>query len=416
MRYLYGDSTPFPLTENFLATLSAATETCIALLKADEMYTVGREIIERAEECYAQESIRLEALARSFDESVAGFLPAGAAGSVTAAAATRLSALGRATLAAARAGSVRWRDGVIGAAMGNATEIILSSLGAFLRRHQLPRTRWSLMWRAGVGAGGPFAEVHGHAPCGLDATLAVELPAQHLWARPVKVALLERNLAVKMMKKGWVRGPRMRDERLDRYFITGLVSRPDRAALTLSRSAKEPSPGLELTFPLDGGVEVVATPIDALGAPVGPGVALQPSDAGAVTRLWRRVEELAADLIPYRRRLLVATLGGVPVLELEQPEVIAQAIVESIAPLVREIQRRSCTHGELALKREVADGQREEMFITCESLLRETRGLWLGHRAIFDAFGLEDQREGSTQVRLGNAIPRRPPLPALGLN
>jgi hypothetical protein len=35
MRYLFGDSTPFPLSHNFLETLEAVTDTCVALLHLD---------------------------------------------------------------------------------------------------------------------------------------------------------------------------------------------------------------------------------------------------------------------------------------------------------------------------------------------------------------------------------------------
>src|SRR5690348_8957529 len=36
MPYLYGDTTPFPLEENFIDTLGAVTDACVALLKVDE--------------------------------------------------------------------------------------------------------------------------------------------------------------------------------------------------------------------------------------------------------------------------------------------------------------------------------------------------------------------------------------------
>ena len=35
MRYLFGDSTPFPLSHNFLETLEMVTDTCVALLHLD---------------------------------------------------------------------------------------------------------------------------------------------------------------------------------------------------------------------------------------------------------------------------------------------------------------------------------------------------------------------------------------------
>ncbi|MEM9491932.1 MAG: hypothetical protein AAGC55_22495, partial [Myxococcota bacterium] len=36
MKYLYGDATPFPLQENFIDTISAATDACVALFTLDE--------------------------------------------------------------------------------------------------------------------------------------------------------------------------------------------------------------------------------------------------------------------------------------------------------------------------------------------------------------------------------------------
>jgi hypothetical protein len=109
-----------------------------------------------------------------------------------------------------------------------------------------------------------------------------------------------------------------------------------------------------------------------------------------------------------------ATLRSVPVHEIVHPEVIAEVIIDSVAPLVREMARRSSTEGELGLKRYLGDGRREELFMRYEELLAGTDALLPRHRLMFEAYGLSESRShGATIVPLLPPMPRLPQLRAV---
>ena len=54
-----------------------------------------------------------------------------------------------------------------------------------------------------------------------------------------------------------------------------------------------------------------------------------------------RVRETIADLMLHRKRVILANLDSKSVRELERPCDLAEAILESVGPLAREMRRRS---------------------------------------------------------------------------
>ena len=147
-----------------------------------------------------------------------------------------------------------------------------------------------------------------------------------------------------------------------------------------------------------GGATVTVTPVDAKGYPLGTEETLGGADVAVTQGIWRRIVASIGNLLEHRRRVIAATFGGVSVTEVARPAAVAQAIIAAIAPLVREIARRTATPGELALKRVVADGCREELFISYETVLDRASGLSPQNESLFEAYGL---REPKTQPQLG---------------
>ena len=66
--YLYGDSTAFPLDENFLETARAAAGTSVALLRADEIAEEERRLVAEAEQRTMVELIHLGKFARRVED------------------------------------------------------------------------------------------------------------------------------------------------------------------------------------------------------------------------------------------------------------------------------------------------------------------------------------------------------------
>src|SRR5690349_9930485 len=71
MKYLFGDSTPFPISENFLETACAATETAVTLLRADEIRVEERRRVIEIEDRTESELAHFGLLTRRVDETYA---------------------------------------------------------------------------------------------------------------------------------------------------------------------------------------------------------------------------------------------------------------------------------------------------------------------------------------------------------
>jgi hypothetical protein len=134
---------------------------------------------------------------------------------------------------------------------------------------------------------------------------------------------------------------------------------------------------------------VTLTHLDREGNAVGDPAILDGVDAQMIKRLWHRIEETVADLIDHRHQLLAATLYGQRVSEIDSPAPVAVAIVNSVAPLVRDLSRHSRTPGELQLKRDLGDGRREELFISNAEMVQKYAHLVPEHRELFACYGLE---------------------------
>ncbi len=422
MRYLFADSTPFPLPQNFLATLCAGTDACVAILKAEELVDECNRVVRESEVKATRELAQLSALAHRVDGALGGgVLPPAADGSEGPGSSRATSNPGEgalakireqawATLDQARSDVLKARDQRIAAAISVAPRsLVLPALSTFLSAHELPETAWGIRWTAGLGGAATRAELYARTPFGLEAAFEVAIPAGHVWARPAQVRLLGMQAAISMIKKPLVGKARPTVVKLDELFVTHVVLTADRASMRLCKSSKSPSEGIEFVFGGEGSAEVTATRVDRAGYPLGEGARLSRADAAGIHRLWNRVTATLGGLVAYRTKATTAKLGGVLVSEVPRPEVVAAAIVRALAPYVREIASRTTTPRELSLKRELGDGCREELFITYDTVLERAKDLNSSHQELFDMFGLREppQSGGAVVWRLPVVKPPR---------
>jgi len=399
MRYLHGDSSPFPLNENFLETLADATDCCVGLLHGDGALAGARDATQHAEGVAAGELERIDALARAVAEAV-NVHGAAEPNSATEAAAIRIAELAQSAIDDARTGINDWRTETVREANASVPDV-LGVLAQFLIRHQLPNTSWGLQWRAGLHGAAARAQAHSITPDGLNGTFEVRLPMEHLWALPVKIASLEKSAIIQVMRKGWLSGAKLREEHLDRYYITSVQHSNDRIAMVLSRSGKEPSDGLEVRVRQNDSQGLAILPVDPEGRALAKPVELIGEDAAVVQRIWEKVEATIADLLWYRSELRVATWQGTPIRNVQNPEEVAKVIIDAIAPVVREIRAHSRSVDELTLKRDLGDGRREELFVSYQEILGKLAGLTPEHQALFDAYGLDEGSPRKKRRRTG---------------
>jgi hypothetical protein len=78
--------------------------------------------------------------------------------------------------------------------------------------------------------------------------------------------------------------------------------------------------------------------------------------------------------------------------ELDEPKLVADRLVLVLAPMVREIARKSGAPGELVLRRDVRAGRREEIYITTAELHERVLTLPPLLRDVFAPFELDKPR------------------------
>ncbi len=402
MKYLYGDATPFPIEGNFIETLVAATDACVALLRLDAAAEKTRREAQRARIDATAQIAELDNMAKAVHSALARHLTTGKVETSTQAAAKRISQSMDGVLKQTRAAIVRKRDAEVRkTGLSHTSDALVEVLGEFLRHNQLPDTVWRLRWKGHVGDEPVKAHVNGTAKIGLRTVFEVNAPDDHPWTKAVRVERLAPGSRIMLQStRSWLRGgTKLREENLDKYWVSEVELSPERRALVLSKSAKPSDGRLELVFSAAGQIEPTLRRLDAEDDTDAHPMQLSPADQDVVERLWNAVEETISDLLLHRGGLILATLDGRPVRELERPADLAELILEAIGPLTREMRRRSRVPGEITLKRELGDGRREELFIPKERLSAKFAGLSDSHRRMFDIFGLEGTAEVVTTER-----------------
>jgi len=424
MRYLYADSTPFPLPQNFLATICAGTDACVAILKAEELLDDCNRVVREAEVKATKDLAQLSALSHRIETSLGNSVPPPGSESSADSAVRSSQSVGEATLAKirelalatldqSRQDTLRTRDATIAAtAQASPRAHLLPALSNFLSVHELPDTAWGIRWNAGLGGAVTRAELQARTPFGLEASFEVAIPNQHVWARAPHVSVLGFEGSISMIRKPLVGKPRPMLVKLGDLAVTHVVLTTDRATLRLCKSSKTPSEGIEFVFTGETGADVMATRVDKAGYPQQDGERLSLADANTVQKLWTRITTLLGGLVAFRTRAIAAKLGGVPVAEIGRPIVVAQTLLRALAPYVREIATRTNIPRELALKRELGDGCREELFIHYETVLERITSLTPAHQQLFDVFGLREERSGERATVWRLPVVRPPALRA----
>lgn len=390
----FGDSTPFPLRTNFLDTLTAAVETCTSLFKAECLIEEADRVVHHAKNIASAELTRLDNL----EQLLLGALTKnkGAEHLVTSKAATSIANSGHTLLLQARQDVTNQRDAAIRSALALGTKKkVTSILSRFWLTSELPHSQWSFRWR--LNDNGMRAELRASA-ASLCANF-VARPSTGLWSAPIAVASLvpDLNISIPM----WTRrckGTETKPESLMNYLITEIDSSRCRQRFVLRRpkakhavlinlgESNQPHPTISL---IDEQYDVVGTPHQ-----------LAAHEVEALAKLWTLVHEHQDELISDRSELTSVSIDNRNVVTIERPAEIAEHILASMAPLVREIRMRSRVPGELILKRSVSRDRREELFLARESLHSKYSGLPERHQQVFDAMGLgnESTREFVTHL------------------
>lgn len=390
MSRVYGDSTPFPHDIDYIHMLRDGVDCAVRLLSAQHSIRVAEERAESAERSMRTEVTELNALFERVQSVAIGSMPEGM--EVAARASSQIAAGARAVVD----GAIRELESRVGSEVGQSGHIVdkaretsSSAIEQFLERHAPPESRLCLQLTAN-----PEANV-GHVtlitPYGMSAVFGVAIPASHVWARPRRVADLVPHVEIQMPKESGFLSKRveMAPLRLERLFISD-VTFAERSGVLRLRKGPGSGSGYELQIDLETGVSLSSRPVreDGTVEDQQPPQLMLGNDQATILALWQGVVQSAVDLMHLRQRMVSASFNGRPLLELDSPRVVAEALVNHMAPVISEISRRSGAPGELVLRRNLGEGRREETYCTHAELLEKIMILPPDLRGVFSSLHL----------------------------
>lgn len=388
MRYLYGDATPFPLEENFIETLSAATDACVALFQADLEMRDRQERAVAMRERAAEELGYLDGLSHAVETALAPMLPTDEALYAAQRTAGTISRSARAAIEQAREGVARERDAAIKSTIGSdLSNRVQKALADFLLMHQLPGTCWDISWSYDVESGQNTLSLSSSAECGVQAAFTGSLPADERWSVPLRISDIDplTHLAIQR-NAGWLsRLFKGSTERITGFYITQVEMRSGQARFRVHRQLKANAAGYEIRV---RGASQGSPQVYPLGSDETEPLPVYGDDAVNVTGLWNSIESELRALVRHRARMTRAFLRGQSLAELEEPGELAEVILMTLAPIVREMRLRSRVPGELVLKRDLGNGRREELFVPRQALESKFESLPHEQQRYFHAAGL----------------------------
>ncbi len=392
--YRYGDATPFPFDDNFIDTIVAATEACVGLFLADMEAEERRRKVAAIRTRADEELKRLAVLGRAVNASIRPMLPAAKAERTSEATAQRIQQLTEGAVRQATIGVERRRDAAIRAAMGNdLADMVVEALAQLLLEHQLPKTRWLIRWVYDAAQAAPAVVLRALNPaCDLTAEFTCALPDAHTWSGPVRVGELTPHLEIELQRDpSFLRRKAVGSQRLHKYYIVEAEHSPERSAFELRRHHNKPSEGFSVVMRQEDQALPRITRLAADGSKVGHTLTISGDSAVALDALWQQIEKGLHDLRRHRDTLVGGTFAECSLGVTEEPAELAEAVLGTIAPIVREMRLRSRVPGELILKRDTGDGRREELFVPRAQLEAKFAPLPERYQRVFESVGLSSE-------------------------
>jgi len=380
-KYVFGDSTPFPHDSDVIETIRRVVFCSVDLMRTHHAGLVALDTARAAE----RRKIEARAQLASLGETVRRAL-ANEASSAVERTAARILVAARAAIesdAAKIDSEASAKTKAAQESLEKARKDAIDTLAKFAGKHDLPGTRVDLRLVAQKGAYEVEAIVT--TPYGLVATFRCDVPTTHAWRSVRRVRDLEA-LTIALPREVGVFSKRLdvRKAKMDKLLVLGVSIESERGALLLGES-EDAGPTHEIEI---DGVRVRARETGG-GAGEREPYMLSQEDAGRVVKLYRAIVDSTRDLGALRGAMSEATLDGKGIRSVE-PASIADKMVRAIAPLAREIARRSGASGELVLRKNVGAGRRDEVYVTAAELLESIRTLPPSMRSIFAPLSLDD--------------------------
>ena len=390
MRYLYGDSAPFPHGFDFLSTLERFLEEGARIVKLDT------EMRELAELATAGDHERTRALAEleTFHADVVRMVEQGGlrvggefapdyAGRV-------LESATRGMEEARRAVALRAErdEQTLARELGRRHDDVQRALEAFFLRARLPIL--AATFRMGLDGATTKMQAELVHEGAIIASLALAVDRVPEWQHPRKAGdfVTPLELLVGLKRAGlFRRGETLEPVRLDEYVIGGFVLKEDTAEIRLRRRANEPDSYVFDARLVEGRLVVeVARPLEPSERAMP--IPLEEGDRRLVLSLWERLRNALEGPLDRRERLVGLVLDGDDVFEQGLYLPLLERLVRSFSHTIAEVARRSPNKEELSLKREADGGMREELYLKKRDLVARLEGLSPEELALFSPLNL----------------------------
>jgi hypothetical protein len=391
--YRFGDGTAFPLEENFIDTLTHVVEACTQAFSPLAELDARREKALLAERDSQREVERLLDLDRVVESALGQFIngtgTGGGTGGLAQATALKIVAATKQSVNAVRNQiEGRARALLAEAEPRNVADRVQSAMAPFFERAELPGTTWVTSWD-GRGA---IAHAEAVSTSGrLSAAFTLDLSGP--WQQPIKNEQFASEVILHLVRKRTFGKAKPTPLDLGKMLMVSIEQRARETVIGMRENAKTQA-GYRFVLGDDGCTFSNLGPTGELEAEV---YSVTDED---LSNLRRLADGATSQLATLRARRTVRELryGGEPLVQLSEPKTFPLELLGQLTPLCRALRDRSPIAGELALKRDIGDGRREELFVPRAALASRFQPLPEQYRRPFEDMGLghEDPERGDT--------------------
>lgn len=413
MRYLFGDSTPFPLTFDFLSTLDAFVLCAGQVVRLDaesraEEKRVREEASMRARSVdgvdrFHQTVLRAmrETSMRSVDREVIDY-------------ATTVTDYATRYVEDMRASSSAKTDrevAQLNVDVQRRREEARAAIEQFFAAATLPvlDSRWSMQLHGTTkDAHHEISVVETH-PLGIITALLLDASAVAEWRHPRKVGEFAPGLELLVgAKRSWFNKNVQRELlRLDDFILSGFELDDENAVIRLRKRLEQKDDSLVFTMRrVDAELFAEVRHPDDQELDQVLSAHVEQQDRPQLERLWQVLRRSVSVLSAFRQRVTSVHLDMVDVFDADRASDLVERIVQVLAPTAQEIARRSPNANELSLKEEGDDGRRREIYLRKDDLVRKLEPLTPEDRLRFAPLALFS--EGTLREREATPAPIEP--------
>ncbi len=367
MSFLYGDSSASSLTINYVAFLKDALDLMVAVLCAEDRVKQGEAVREQKRNASEEELTGLMALGSDLTERLSRAEQL--TSQSTRDAAERIRQATNQSIQEAAAAIKRQLDSSFGdltSRRQKERESVLKALETFLLRHDLPDTNFHHSIK--YAPGGAKVELSGNSACGINWVMSGDPARDSVFGSLLRVDRFAEGLEIQVPEIGGMmkKTLKFRAVKLGPKWVSELVVQPKEGHIKLRTSLEDNSEGFDIV--IGPTRKVTCTRISRDGnEPFDPG----DEDSGKLLKLYRDLSAAAAGMTLTRTALISATLDGKPLPAHDDPTVLCERLVGSMAPVVKEIAEHSMSNEELVLKRVMGEDRREEIFCSKADLRKK---------------------------------------------